>query len=178
MFSLQIRSAFSSFRLCSPYFYKIYFTALWLELADLMPPGQFFPDAYAPAPDEDVWVASLEIGTPNLLTLKGRAKELALVATFLTSVLTVPVVGTEALKNYTEAVKNYAEAEEASAEAGVHIIDIVEKAVKLYEKGKISEDALRHKLKLPDELVHSIIATQSIVPPQLIAIAPAAGAVR
>ncbi len=115
MFSLQIRSAFSSFRLCSPESTSIDLTALWLELADLMPPGQFFPDAYAPAPDEDVWVASLEIGTPNLLTLKGRAKELALVATFLTSVLTVPVVGTEALKNYTEAVKNYAEAEEASA---------------------------------------------------------------
>lgn len=157
--------------------HKIYFSALWLELADSMPPGQAFPDAYAPAPDEDLWVASLKIGTPNLLRLKGKTKQLALIATFLTTVIGVPVAGSEA-------IKNYAEAEKAFVESDLHRLEIVEKAERLYREGKISEFALRHKLNLPNELVdsialgESIAAMQNIVPRQTIAIAPAAVAFR
>lgn len=150
---------------------KIYFSALWLELADSMPPGQIFPDAYAPAPDENVWIASLEIGTPNWLSLKGQTKQIALVATFLTTVLGVPVAGTEALKNY-------AEAQKAFVESDLHRLEIVEKAERLYREGKISEAALRHKRNLAKELIDSIAVTRTIVPPQTIEIAPAADVVR
>ncbi|CAN7773155.1 hypothetical protein LJR175_007625 [Variovorax sp. LjRoot175] len=144
---------------------KIYFSALWLELADSMPPGQIFPDAYAPAPDKNVWIAALEIGTPNWLSLKGQTKQIALVAAFLTTVLGIPVAGTEALKNY-------AEAQKAFVESDLHRLEIVEKAERLYREGKISEAALRHKLNLAEELIESIAVTRTIVPPQTIEIAP------
>ena|ERR1700730_565415 len=149
----------------------IYFSALWLELADSMPPGQAFPDTYAPAPDENVWIAALEIGTPNRLRLKGKTKQLTLVATFLTTVLGVPVAGTEA-------IKNYAEAQKAFVESDLIRLEIKEKAGRLYREGKISNAALLHKLHLADELVDSVAVTRSIVPPQTIAVAPAAGAGR
>lgn len=151
--------------------HKIYFSALWLDLADSMPPGQVFPDRYAPTPDEDTWIASLEIGTPNWLSLKGQTKQLALVATFLTTVLGVPIAGTEALRNY-------AEAQKAFVESDLHRLEIVEKAERLYREGKISEAALRHKLNLAEELIDSIAVTRTIVLPQTIEIKTAAGDVR
>jgi hypothetical protein len=147
---------------------KVYFSALWLDLADSMAPGHLFPDSYAPAPDQEVWIASLEIGTPNQLTLKGQMKQLARVATFLTIILGAAVAGTEALKNY-------AEAKAANAETTLHTAQLVALAHQLYRGGKISEDALRHKLDLDNELVDSIVAIRRIVPPQTFAVVPVAG---
>ncbi|MGQ0445127.1 MAG: hypothetical protein ACT4O2_08400 [Beijerinckiaceae bacterium] len=113
----------------------------------------------------------MEIGTPNRLRVKGKSKQLALVATFLTTVLGVPVAGTEA-------IKNYAEAQKAFVESDLIRLEIKEKAGRLYREGKISEKALLHKLHLADELVDSVAVTRSIVPSQAITIAPAAGVVR
>jgi hypothetical protein len=146
--------------------HKVYFYTLWLDLAELAQPGQVFPDFYMPNPDEELWISVLEIGTPNLLTLKGKRKNLTAVAVFLTTVLGAPIAGTEAWKNY-------AEAQKAFVESDLHRVEIIDKAAKLYEGGKISEDALRRKLALPDELVDSIVATHAIVPKQVIQVIPA-----
>ena len=72
--------------------------------------GQFAPRSLEQAlqirESDYLVIARLEIGTPNFLTLKGVKGQVIAAATFLSTVLGVPVAGTEAYQNYQEAELN------------------------------------------------------------------------
>jgi hypothetical protein len=135
----------------------VYFSSLWLELATEARPGQPFPDEYAPSEEEDLWIAELEIGTPNRLKIRGRQNQLKQVLAFVTAISAAATATAGAFNSYEQARNAYEQSQLAK-------IEIVEKAQTLYAQGKISKIALDHKIKeLPDELIESVIAVPNVV---------------
>jgi hypothetical protein len=137
--------------------YTVYFSALWLELATEASPDQPFPDQYAPTEEEDLWIAELQIGTPNRLKIKGRPNQLKQVLAFITAISAAAAATAGAFNSYEQARNAYEQSQLAK-------IEIVEKAHTLYAQGKISKSALEHKInELPNELIESVIAAPNVV---------------
>ena len=80
-----------------------------------------------PRPYDSLWVRSLSIGTPNTLKLKGRPAQIVAIAALIANVLGVPVVATEAHKNWEQA-------ELARAQAQSARLDIEAKALELRKR--------------------------------------------
>jgi len=75
----------------------------------------------------------LQIGTPNVLKVKGVGKHVLSLAAILTAVLGVPVAGMEAFKSYEEA-------RQTEVHTQVEELDLREKALRLFKNGTISAD--------------------------------------
>jgi hypothetical protein len=126
-----------------------YSSAEWLYLAARQPLGVEMPDEeFVPSPESTLRIMRLEIGTPNKLTLSGRLKGIAAVASLLAALIGLPVSGTQAYKNYAEGLKAQAEAAKIIEETEV-IKEQRREAERLRREGRISEESLRSKQETP-----------------------------
>jgi hypothetical protein len=137
---------------------RLYFDALWLREAELAP-GNSFPMGIAPTPEQELWIQRLEIGTPNLIELLGQADVLVQLAGVLTTLLGVPVAASKAMKNVADFRKSWFEGNEVRQR-------YLDRARALREKGKISAEALAHKLELEKFVEEQLPAAAAIIPPQ------------
>jgi hypothetical protein len=122
---------------------SVYFADLWLELAEQSDFGHAFPDFYTPTDQETLWIEQVEIGSPNKLSLRGKAKHVTAVVAVLTGLLGLPHA-------YVEVVKGIAETQKMELESESLKLDIADKAQRLYNEGKISSEALKHKLEVAE----------------------------
>jgi hypothetical protein len=123
----------------------LYFFDLWLDLADAARDRGFLPDAYAPRPEETLWIARLEIGSPNRLQLVGKRKHIMAIAGLLVSVLGVPKGIVDVTVGLAQAEHIRVETELKRLEIEEKRLDILDKARKLHDAGRISHEALAHK---------------------------------
>jgi hypothetical protein len=83
---------------------KLYTLDAVLEHIIAAPQSDQPPDVEARTPRfELLWIARLEIGTPNVLTLRGVPRRLSMVAALLGTLLGAPVTMTQGYKNWAEA---------------------------------------------------------------------------
>jgi hypothetical protein len=132
----------------------VYSSELWLSLAENQPYGIPMPDEeYVPAMEDRLLIEHLEIGTPNKLTLKGRLEGITAVATLLTTLIGVPAAGITAYETYTQIQKNQAETAKILEETEMVRLQR-QKAERLEDEGKITEQSRRYKEDAPYILAH------------------------
>jgi hypothetical protein len=134
---------------------KLYFKSLWLDLASASPAGRPFPDYYNPTDEEDLWIAELQIGTPNRIKLRGKRNSLAQVARFVTWIAAVTAGG----------VPSDVHARDAFVRSELAQTQFTGKAQQLFAQKRISRDALQHASQgLADEVKDSITTAPAVVP--------------
>lgn len=132
----------------------MYASAEWLGLAAKQPLGVAMADEeFVPSSETALQIMFLAIGTPNRLTLSGRLKGIAAVASVLTALIGVPLAGAEAYRTFAEGQKAQAEATKITEETAL-IKDQRMEAERLRREGRISEDSLRAKQEAPYVIGH------------------------
>ena len=125
----------------------LYFFDLWLDLAADAPYPGAFPDAYAPLPEEMLWISRLEVGSPNLLRLIGKRRHILAIAGLLASVLAVPKGVVDVTVGLAQAQQIRVDTELKRLEIEEKRLDILTKARALHDAGRISPEALKHKIE-------------------------------
>lgn len=98
---------------------ETYFQSLWLNLAERSNSGHLFPDFYAPTDGERLWLQRVEIGTPNIVEVKGKLKHLILVGSLLTAALKLA-------HDYVEIRKTNAETQKINVETALKQLELSE----------------------------------------------------
>ena len=149
--------------------YDLYFSFMWLDLAEKANKNDYPPDVYKPQHDEDCYINRLEIGSPNFMELIGYYPYLAPVFGALAIAIGVPYSISQVAEKIANIKKINAESEKIKVETELLKLQLQEKAIELYKQGKISENILKHKLEVAHkaeiyfELTKDIISNPDLI---------------
>ena len=131
---------------------EIHFFEVWTSYAEAYRGSDLFPDEFDLDVPDSLFVARLEIGTPNILKLLAKKEYIVAIATTLGAVLAVPqgtmdiVNGTREAKLLDKQLEHIdIEIKLKELELKEKELDLILKTQKLYENSRISEQAKRHK---------------------------------
>ena len=140
--------------------HKVYTIDLWLERATAA--GRPLPADWSPEPHEDLWIAVLEIGTPNWLKLWGEPGGIGAIAAVLTVLWGDGLLGEPKDPD----VRERSEIHRIHIETEIQELELLKRLDEAFKSGLISEPQYNEKRAALGWAVSRAPEIRRCVPPQ------------